>query len=293
MYINHPPTRGGRPVNRTLSLSQCVSFSLSCVFSPALPCLRPIPSPCLISSPSCVHPSYTHTHTLPLFIFSLFDHTRQGSLLRITKAPLCGSPKAAPLRIGQGPVGLLWIYGKRTSFDPLRPCLSNRSSIAGVGKIVLTYVISQPVFGPHSLSYVPPFSSAVIKKVNAVFNAGSGYMAVFFFDFKDTTKQDARALLSSLVVQLSNQPNSFYHILLGFHSAHQDGTQQPSVASLIRCLEYMLLVPYVIVEALDECPHTTGMPSLHRQVSALVERLVESNAPNLHLCITSRPEIDI
>jgi len=123
-------------------------------------------------------------------------------------------------------------------------------------------------------------------------------VAFFFFDFKDTAKQDARALLSSLIVQLSNQSNSFYHILLGFHSAHQDGTQQPSVASLTRCLKNMLLVPgetpiYVIIDALDECPHTTRMPSWRRQVLTLVERLVELNAPNVHLHITSRPEIDI
>jgi len=60
----------------------------------------------------------------------------------------------------------------------------------------------------------------------------------------------------------------------------------------------MLLVPgetpiYVIIDALDECPHTTGMPSWRRQVLTLVERLVELNAPNVHLRIMSRPEIDI
>jgi len=60
----------------------------------------------------------------------------------------------------------------------------------------------------------------------------------------------------------------------------------------------MLLVPgetpiYVIIDALDECPHTTRMPSWRRQVLTLVERLVELNAPNVHLRITSRPEIDI
>jgi len=142
------------------------------------------------------------------------------------------------------------------------------------------------------------FSSAIIKEVNAVSDAGSGHLAFFFFDFKDTAKQDARALLSSLIVQLSNQSNSFYHTLLGFHSAHQGGTQQPSLAALTLCLEDMLRVSreipvYVIIDALDECPNTTGMPSLRKQVLTLVERLVELNAPNLHLCITSRPEIDI
>jgi len=50
---------------------------------------------------------------------------------------------------------------------------------------------------------------------------------------------------------------------------------------------------YLILDALDECPDTTGMPSSRGKVLALVEKLINSNFPNLHLCITSRPEIDI
>ena len=50
---------------------------------------------------------------------------------------------------------------------------------------------------------------------------------------------------------------------------------------------------YLILDALDECPNTTGMPSSRDKVLELVEKLVNLNLPNLHLCITSRPEIDI
>jgi len=50
---------------------------------------------------------------------------------------------------------------------------------------------------------------------------------------------------------------------------------------------------YLILDALDECPNTAGMPSSRDKVLALVEKLVKSNLPNLHLCITSRPDIDI
>ena len=35
------------------------------------------------------------------------------------------------------------------------------------------------------------------------------------------------------------------------------------------------------------------MPSPRDKVLVLVEKLVEQKLPNLHLCITSRPEIDI
>ena len=50
---------------------------------------------------------------------------------------------------------------------------------------------------------------------------------------------------------------------------------------------------YLIFDALDECPNTTGMPSARDNVLAVVEKLVKLNLPNLRLCITSRPEIDI
>jgi hypothetical protein len=50
---------------------------------------------------------------------------------------------------------------------------------------------------------------------------------------------------------------------------------------------------YLIIDAIDECPNTTGMLSSRDQVLALVERFVALNLPNLHLCVTSRPEADI
>ena len=123
-------------------------------------------------------------------------------------------------------------------------------------------------------------------------------MAFFLFDFKDTGKQDARALLSSLIVQLSNQSDGLYDILLRFYSAHHHGTQQPSIAALTQCLEDIVRISeglpiYLIIDALDECPNKNGISSSRDQVLALVERLVTSNLPDLRLCVTSRPETDI
>jgi len=105
-------------------------------------------------------------------------------------------------------------------------------------------------------------------------------------------------LLSSLIIQLCNQSKSFHDVLFHFHSTHQDGTQQPDIETLTQCLEDTLRTPedvpiYLIIDALDECPTTTGMPSPRDEVLSLVEKLVNMNLPSLHLCITSRPEIDI
>ena len=50
---------------------------------------------------------------------------------------------------------------------------------------------------------------------------------------------------------------------------------------------------YLILDALDECPSTTGLPPPREKVLELVEKLVNLKLPNLRLCITSRPEADI
>jgi hypothetical protein len=49
--------------------------------------------------------------------------------------------------------------------------------------------------------------------------AGSAFLAYFYFDFKDTEKQDSRALLSSLLVQLSDQSDIFFDTLFSLYSA--------------------------------------------------------------------------
>jgi hypothetical protein len=50
---------------------------------------------------------------------------------------------------------------------------------------------------------------------------------------------------------------------------------------------------YLIVDALDECPNDSGIPSSREKVLKLVKELVGFHHPNLHMCITSRPEFDI
>jgi hypothetical protein len=50
---------------------------------------------------------------------------------------------------------------------------------------------------------------------------------------------------------------------------------------------------YLIIDALDECPDSSGIPSPREQVLHLVKELIELRLPNLHICVTSRPEIDI
>jgi hypothetical protein len=50
---------------------------------------------------------------------------------------------------------------------------------------------------------------------------------------------------------------------------------------------------FVILDALDECPNSTGTPSARELILDFVENLVASNHSNLFICTTSRPEQDI
>ena len=50
---------------------------------------------------------------------------------------------------------------------------------------------------------------------------------------------------------------------------------------------------YIIIDALDECPNTIKLPPPREKVLELIEKLVNLDLPNLRLCVTSRPEVDI
>src|SRR5580698_10033170 len=48
-----------------------------------------------------------------------------------------------------------------------------------------------------------------------------------------------------------------------------------------------------LMDALDECPDTSEVPSPRNRVLHLLEELVDLRIPNLRICVTSRPEFDI
>jgi len=50
---------------------------------------------------------------------------------------------------------------------------------------------------------------------------------------------------------------------------------------------------YLILDALDECPNTSEIPPTRTRVLDLVKELVGLQLSNLHICVTSRPEVDI
>ena len=129
-------------------------------------------------------------------------------------------------------------------------------------------------------------------------DAGLASMAYFYFDFRDKDKQNLHNLLPSLLTQLSARSASCCDILSRIYKAHDDGSNAPSSSTLIECLKEMLAVPgqgpiYIILDALDECPNTSGIPSARKQVLDLLKDLLSLQFSNLHICVTSRPVIDI
>jgi hypothetical protein len=190
---------------------------------------------------------------------------------------------------------LLWIRGKRQSVSSdcsleliVSPSHSRRWQERDL--------VRQPSIFLRVLMTMA--SSTIIEDIEKMRKAGRASLAIYYHDFREDQKKDLRGLLSSVLVQLCDQSDSYYDILFTFHSAHRDGAQSPSDDDLVRCMTDLMKVSrpipvYLIVDGLDECPSTSALSSPREEVLSLLETLVESRLPNLRICVTSRPEADI
>ncbi|KAF8492403.1 hypothetical protein F5888DRAFT_1806836 [Russula emetica] len=120
--------------------------------------------------------------------------------------------------------------------------------------------------------------SSIVQDIMALRDAGMASMAYFYFDFRDADKQKLCNLLPSLLVQLSARSDPCCDILSQLYSAHDRGVQKPSDHAMAECLKQMLALEgqgptYIILDALDECPITSSIPSPREEVLELVEDL--------------------
>ena len=141
-------------------------------------------------------------------------------------------------------------------------------------------------------------SSTIIEDIRAMQKAGLASLAFFYCDFRDDRKKELRGLLSSFLVQLYHQSDSYFDLLSKFYSKHDKGSRPPSDDALARCLMDLLKLPelapvYLVVDALDECPNPSVVRFPRVEVLSLIEELVKAQIPNLRICVTSRPEFDI
>ena len=141
-------------------------------------------------------------------------------------------------------------------------------------------------------------SSSIIKDIECIRATGLASVVYYYFHSKDTGKQDRRGHVSSLLTQLCTRSHRGYDILSKLYETHENGSRQPSEVDLIRCLKDVLALPgygkvYIIVDAVDESLNRPGIPSSREKVLRLVEELVDLHHPDIRICLTSRPEVDI
>jgi hypothetical protein len=122
-------------------------------------------------------------------------------------------------------------------------------------------------------------------------------IAYYYFDFRDDKKQDCYGLLSSLILQLSLESDPCCNILSKLYSDN-NRARKPTLMALKKCIMDMLSQQgqgpiYIIVDGLDECSNSSGTPSPRDKVLDLLKELVGLELPDVHLCVASRPEIDI
>ena len=192
---------------------------------------------------------------------------------------------------------LLWIHGKRAFlllFISGERLLTDSDRLSGLWEKRHLVRFSSPASDRNLLFS----SSTVIQDIMAVCETGSAIMAYFYFDFKDLKKQTCHDLLLSLVSQLCTRSIPCCAILHRLYEAHDNGTRQPSDDTLKECLKQMLRLLgrnpiFIVLDALDECPDSSGVPPPRSEVLRLVKELVDLRLRQLYICATSRPEVDI
>ena len=141
-------------------------------------------------------------------------------------------------------------------------------------------------------------SSGIIENIVAEYQSRPAIVAYFYCDFRDESKKNCRNLVLSIILQLGCQSNLCYKTLFRVYSAHGNGARKSSDETLTKCLKEMVSLPdqgpiYLIVDAIDECPRNSYMSTPRTEVLNLVKNIVNLRLPNLHICITSRRELDI
>ena len=133
--------------------------------------------------------------------------------------------------------------------------------------------------------------STIIRHLIAKY--GDASVAYFYFDFKDSAKQDVISLIGSWISQIARTQKPLPNVLVSLFHRHSvrdpERPSQPTVYELTLALKNMMRLGspiFLLVDALDEC----------RQRSLLLETLsafFNEDSPNWRIVCTSRAEVDI
>jgi len=168
-------------------------------------------------------------------------------------------------------------------------------SVAGSGKSILWFVPSL-LIQPYRTN--TELSSSIVQDILTLNDSGRASVAYFYFDFRDVDKQKLQDLLPSLLIQLSARSNPCCDTLSCLYSSHDRGVRKPNDRAMIECFKEMLTLDgqrptYIILDAIDECPLRSSVGSPREEVVGFINELVGLQLPNVHICVTSRPEVDI
>ena len=145
-----------------------------------------------------------------------------------------------------------------------------------------------------------PTSSTIIQDIMALWDVGLATMAYFDFDFKDTSKQNTSAMRFP---GFSHNSPFDPTIVATYSPVFMKNTKimthiSPAPARLLHVLKRFSRCPakgpsYTILDASDEYPNTTGILSARKQVLDLLKDLFALQLSDLHICVMSRPEVDM
>ena len=100
--------------------------------------------------------------------------------------------------------------------------------------------------------------------------------------------------MAALIKQLCRKRDTIPPWLLKFKYdslSTSTASKQESFIKLAEDLEFKEV--FVVIDALDECPNASGIPSAREEVLDFLKDLVGAQFLDLHICATSRLEIDI
>ncbi|KAF3022400.1 hypothetical protein E8E14_003859 [Neopestalotiopsis sp. 37M] len=119
------------------------------------------------------------------------------------------------------------------------------------------------------------------------------HSAYWYFRFDNQISQDVSQMLRSIIRQLSSSP--LPEEIQSLFELHGQRGSEPSLEELVTALngtiDLLAQDVYIVLDALDECPHKDKKGQRDRLLHCI--NILGRTHPHLHLLVTSRPEPDI
>jgi hypothetical protein len=132
----------------------------------------------------------------------------------------------------------------------------------------------------------------VVLKINMLHPENRTAVAFFFFNFRDSQKQDVLGMLRCLLRQLVAQLNDIPTSVSKFYGAFRKGLQEPSVPDVLRILQLVsnsFRRTYIFIDALDECKNRIRM----LKFLDIIPKVKSGQDLPIHFIVSSRPYRDI